>query len=809
MPTTAQNKKNEQGINVLDLLSYLLSKWKWYALSLSICCGYTIYKYNKDPLVYYRTATILIKDPSNKNVQGGLDRFDNIINKVNLSNELLQFRSKNLMREVVMRLHTDVDYQIKKRFRMEELYHYSPVTVDFCNVMPERYISFDLTIQSQGKAKLENIAGINGAKNTYLVGINDSIVFDTETIKIFPSDQMDKSWIGRTIRVTKSPVSAKVGYFLGNFSVRQESGGSSMLQLSMTDGIGIRAEDMLNTIITVYNEQALNDKNQISVNSSIFINERLKIIEAELGGVEDELLEYKRRNNIVNISTTTNQYLNKYSSLSDDIVEYETQLKVAQFMKQYLADPTKSSELIPANSGIDDGEIEKQISQYNTLKLKRDHLIVDSSSRNPVVNELNKSMRDLRQSIIRAIDNKMVSINMKRQDAIREQNYAEQRVFDMPAKERGMLSIERQQSIKESLYLYLLNKREENALAQAMAENNARVIDSAQGGSMPISPERNKLMLLGILLGLTIPSVVFLFIMFLDTKIHSRKDLHGKTNIPFLGEVPFDEEHKKRSKKHGGILQRLAQDSDENDNGMTREAFKILRTNMAFMGRKITGKSITITFTSFNEGAGKTFIASNLGLSLADSKKKVIMVDLDIRKRSLSHLFSHQRNIGVTNYLADESIQLGDIIHHSDVHDNLDIIYGGHAAPNPAELLMDNRLDTMIEELKKRYDYIIADNVPVGIVADATISNRISDLTLFVVRSGKLDRRQIPDLESLYSEGKLRNMAIVLNGVDPKYRGYGYRYGYGYGYGYGYRYGYGYGEKKKKKKNPILKILGL
>lgn len=181
------------------------------------------------------------------------------------------------------------------------------------------------------------------------------------------------------------------------------------------------------------------------------------------------------------------------------------------------------------------------------------------------------------------------------------------------------------------------------------------------------------------------------------------------------------------------------------------------------------------------------------------------MVDLDIRKRSLSHLFSHQKHLGVTNYLADTSVMLDDVIYHSNIHENLDIIFGGHAAPNPAELLMDSRLDEMMEELKTRYDYIIADNVPVGIVADATISNRISDITLFVVRSGKLDRRQIPDMEMLYSEGKLKNMAIVLNGVDPKYRGYGYRYGYGYGYGYGYKYGYGYGEKRKKKKKSWLK----
>ncbi len=353
--------------------------------------------------------------------------------------------------------------------------------------------------------------------------------------------------------------------------------------------------------------------------------------------------------------------------------------------------------------------------------------------------------------------------------------------------------------------MYQLNKREENALAQTMIDNNARVIDPAEGSSMPISPERNKIMALGFLLGLAFPSVVFLFIMFMDTKIHSRKDIQGKTNIPFLGEIPYDEEQSRKKKDSFMHLPALIRNDEDTGKSISTESFKILRTNMQFMGKR--DKVQVITFTSFNEGAGKTFISSNLGMSLAESKKKVIMIDMDIRKRSLSHLLSHKKHIGLTNYLADDTIELDEIIFQSDKHENMDIIFGGHAAPNPAELLMDKRLDEMIEELRTRYDYIIADNVPIGIVADAAITNRISDLTIFVVRSGKLDRRQIPDMETLYNEGKIKNMAIVLNGVDPKYRGYGYRYGYGYGYGYGYHYGYGE-EKRKKKKNIFSKILG-
>ena len=359
----------------------------------------------------------------------------------------------------------------------------------------------------------------------------------------------------------------------------------------------------------------------------------------------------------------------------------------------------------------------------------------------------------------------IVGINMKRNDARSRQEQAQARFTTVPTKERQMLSIERQQKIKEALYMFLLNRREENALSQAMADNNARTIDSVDGPAGPISPVRNRILLLGVLVGLAVPGVVFLMILFMDTRVHSRKDLKGAVSIPFLGEVPQDKEAAKAGVAVG------------EEDGMLAESFRILRTNMTFMVKKDKPMQV-VTFTSFNEGAGKTFISRNLAMSLVLTRKRVVLVDLDIRKGTLSRHF-HKHPVGVTNYLADDSIRLDDIIHTDGKFDNLDIISSGTVAPNPAELLMDERLDTMVEELRQRYDYIIVDNVPVGIVADATITNRISDLTIFVVRAGRLDRRLLPDMEELYRDNKLRNMAIILNGVGPHRRGYGYGYGYG------------------------------
>ena len=436
-------------------------------------------------------------------------------------------------------------------------------------------------------------------------------------------------------------------------------------------------------------------------------------------------------------------------------------------------------DLIPANTGISDMNIESQISQYNAARLKRDKLIDDSSEKNPVVEELNNSLHAMKQSIIRAVDNMIVSLNVKRTDAQNREYRAQARVSSIPKKERQMISIERQQKIKEALYLFLLNRREENALSQAMADNNARIIDSAEGGNAPISPDRNKIILLGVVVGLGLPTVVFLMIMFMDTRVHGRKDIEGAVSIPYLGEIPIDKE--KKASKEG-------ESTDDGDN-IVSEAFRILRTNMNFLTRKAQQMQV-ITFTSFNEGAGKSFISYNLAMSLVRAKKKVVIVDLDVRKATLTHRLCQHRT-GVTNYLSDDSVTVDSIIQKQDY---FDIVAAGPIAPNPAELLMDERLDELIAELRKRYDYVIADSVPIGIIADAAIANRIADLTIFVVRAGRLDKRQLPDLEKLYKDKKLNNMALVLNGVNPKHHGYGYGYGYGYGH-----YGYGHGKQKKKK----------
>lgn len=770
-----QNRNDE--VNVMDILLYLASKWKWFLLSVIVFVGLAWLKYSSTPQVFFRSATVIIKDPSNKIASAGLDRYDNYINKVNVANEILQFRSRKLMREVVKRVNADVDYQVKDGLLMSELYTKSPVRVTFPELQDWEYVSLKVTPLSKFLVRVVERVDGEDAKEL-IVDFGDTVNVAGVRMLVTPTNYYSKEWFGEPVFVTRNPISSVVARYQGGLGIRQEEDEASILTLSLKDSSPARAEDVLNTLISVYNEEAINDKNQVAINTAEFINERLIIIESDLGGVESDLESFKKANNIVDLNSAAGMYVNQSQQYNSDVLELDTQLRLADYIKEYLTDPKRDIDLIPSNTGISDMKIEGQISQYNAAKLRRDKLIEDSSERNPVVEELNNSLNAMKQSIIRAVDNMIVSINVRRNDALARESRARVRVASIPTKERQMLSIERQQKIKESLYLFLLNKREENALSQAMVDNNARVIDGASGPSGPISPDRNKYILLGLLLGLAVPGTVFLMIMFLDTKIHSRKDIKGKLSIPFVGDVPLDKDEESSS---------------------VEEAFKIVRTNMAFMSKKDHPVQAIMT-TSMGEGDGKTFISRNLAKSYVAAKKSVVLLDLDIRKGTLSTFFGGH-HVGVTNYLADPSLTLDDIIHHDKEVEGLDVISSGTHAPNPAELLMDERLDELFAELRKRYEFIIADSVPVGMVADATIAGRIADMTIFVVRAGRLDRRQLPDLETMYEEKKLRNMAIILNGADFSHKGYGYGYGYCYGYGYGYGYRYGYGNSKKGKKH--------
>jgi capsular exopolysaccharide synthesis family protein len=458
--------------------------------------------------------------------------------------------------------------------------------------------------------------------------------------------------------------------------------------------------------------------------------------------------------------------------------------------------------MIPANTGLDDPNLEVAINQYNELVMRRDELIAASSVESPAVNKIENSMVLQRNNVLGLIQNLQNSLELKRNDLTRREEASVRKYAAMPGKAREMMEIERQQSIKEALYIFLLNKREENALSQAMADDNIRAIDPAVAWYSPSYPNKMKVVILSVLVGLLVPIVILIARLFLDTKIRTRKEIEENIDVPFLAEIPFNRELRRFIWKDKYRLKGSKEPSpfvyEGTSHSVFTEAMRMMCTNLAFLDPDCV-LPMVIGITSYSSHSGKTFIVANMAACLADAQKRVVVVDADMRKRSLSgELGLKHKTAGLSNYLYDLDLQLEDIL-HKDVKPGIDFIPAGSTPPNPGELLSRPRFDELVKQLRGLYDYILIDGVPVQMLSEPLIVNRVVDCNLFVLRSGQLDRRILPQLDELNENRHLTNMAIVFNGPEVKRRrGWGFgTYGYGYGYGYGNAYN-DYNEDDKK-----------
>ena len=722
---TRWSEENSE-LNLWDLLQVLKANWYWFLLSVIVCLGAAYVYLLQAPRVYTRAASVLIKDERRSSRTISTYGFSDLNNMLgiprNVDNEVIVFKSYRLMEKVARRLRLDISYTEKRGLRTVELYRQSPVTLSFPDA--EEAQSFSLTVMplSKDKVRLFNFVTTNSAgevvevEKPQDVALNDTVNTPVGRVVVQPSLYYADTYYNREIRVRKSNLQGVATGYQRALVSDLAAEYATIVNLSLSDVSISRAEDVLNTLIAVYNEDAIEDKNRITVNTSEFIAERLVIIEQELGSVDADIETFKREHQLTDITSETGMYLQNTSQFRKEGLSLENQLSVAQYIRNYLSDPQKALDLIPANT-ITDMTVEQQISAYNEMLLKRDNLIRNSSDKNPVVMDLNNSLSAMKQTIIRSVDNLIASLRISIKNVQAQEDQLQRRIAAVPSQQKYVLTVERQQKIKEELYLYLLNKREENALAQAMTESNTRILDAAHGSNMPISPKSQMVMLAAFVIGCCIPAGIIWLLFSMDTKVHTRKDVQDATTIPFLGEVPMQNKKEK---------DRLVVRSGSRD--AVSEAFRIIRTNMDFMRVKVKNLQV-VMFTSMNAGAGKTYISSNLATSLVLAHKKVVLVDLDIRKSTLSK-HGNRMQKGVTNYLSDKVESLDEIITKNELFDGLDLIHAGPIPPNPAELLLSDRLDQLIAELRQRYDYIIVDNVPAGIVADATIVNRVADLTI-------------------------------------------------------------------------------
>lgn len=789
-------------IRIQDIFSLFLSNWYWFLLSLFITIGATVVYLLTTPPVYTRFASILIKEDSKGSGISGSEgnAFSDLGMfkvKTNVNNEMISIKSPAVIQEVVRRLHLNVIYQSEGRFHRETLYGTTlPITVEFKKLADNDELRLKLRLTASKEITVSDIT-LNGQKigngAVYKGKIGKPIKTAIGELTVTATNYYTENQ--SDIYVTRSGILNSVTMCKNNLTVLQNDENSTIIDLSYSDVNTQRAEDVLNMLISVYNENWVKDKNQIAYSTSQFIDERLEVIEKELGNVDNDISSYKSRHLVPDIQAASSMYMAQASEASAQIQELNNQLYIARYLRNIVG-RSGGYQLLPANLGTSTPAIDRDVSEYNDLVLQYNSLLASSSADNPFVMEIETKLKALRSSIVHSIDNQINALNTQLLSSQNTKMQSTAQIASNPGQAKYLLSVERQQKVKESLYLFLLQKREENELSQAFTAYNTRVITPPTGSLAPTSPERRNLLLLALLVGLALPATILFLKENLNTKVRGRKDIEHMT-IPFIGEIPLYGQTGKWNKKKGETEEYNTVLVKAKSRNLINEAFRVVRSNMEFMaGGESTNKVVMLT--SVNPGSGKTFLTINMAASFAIKERHAIAIDLDMRRASLSK-YAGSPALGIANYLNESVMDWRTLVVNNEQNSYLDIIPVGTIPPNPAELLYSPRLQKMIEELRQKYEIIFIDCPPYEVVADTSIISKWADMTVFVIRAELLEREMLPVIEEYYTEKKFKNMSILLNGTTSGIGRYGYRrYGY-HRYGYHYGYGYGYHEEDKKQ----------
>lgn len=781
---TPVGKPADDFIRIQDLWSMFVPKWYWFAISLFITLTIAVLYLLSTPPIYTRTAAILVKDNSKSSSStSAMNDFSDLgifKSNTNINNELLTLKSPTLMTEVVNRLGLNETFTIRKGLKNVDLYKVSPVTITFCDKI-EVPLSFTIKFSSKEAFAISELE-ISGEDigETLSAQMGDSIQTSAGIMIVSPTQEFTDAFIGTSIRYVRGSVRAAVDTYSNALVAELGNEDATIINLSINDTSIRKAEDILNTLIEVYNENWIRDKNQIAVSTSQFISDRLGVIESELGHVDENISSYKSEHLLSDVQAASSLYMAQSAENNKELSTLNNQLSTAQYIRREL-NTKQLDQTLPANSGIVSANIETQISEYNNLVLDRNRLIANSSEKNPLVKNMASSLQSMQRTIIQSVDNLIVSLNTQIRSLRRQEEATTNRLASNPNQAKYLLSVERQQKVKEELYLYLLQKREENELSQAFTAYNTRLITAPRGSMFPTAPRKMNILLVAFAVGLLVPAVGIFMKENMNTKVRGRKDLEN-LSIPFIGEIP---QYSGTKKKWWEFKHRKRQDMkiivvNEGNRNIINEAFRVLRSNMDFMASKDNNQHVFV-LTSFNPGSGKSFLAINIAISFAIKKKKILVIDGDLRHRTVSS-YVDSPNKGLSDYLNNQIEDWKEIIVSYKGYTNLHILPIGTIPPNPTELLEDSKLSMLIEALRPEYDYIFIDCPPVDIVADAQIIEKWADRTIFVVRSGLLDRSMLSELENMYTGKRFKNLSMILNGTESTGGRYGYRYGYHYGY---------------------------
>ena len=762
------DETSDVSVNLNEQLHKYLLHWKWIVagalLSLSIAYIYLRYEVPQ----YGTTTTILIKDDKKGGVTE-MDAFNDLFilgaKKSNLENEIEILKSRKLSQNVVSQLQLQVTYYTEGRILSPELYSKSPIEVYFTEAASnyqQKDTSFYYKPINKDSFQLLDVANENAKTYRY----SDTIRTTLGPIQLLKKNR--KSTTSGSILIRFRPVKSVANSFKNRLQVTNLGEKTSILQLTLVDPLPEKGSDYLNALVVQFNEDALADKNLIAKNTQEFINERLDIITEELTVVEKSAEAFKKDNRLTDLVSDAGLNLGTSSAYEKAIVENEKDLRVVDFMQAALKKNTYE-ETLPTNIIPSESSGSSNIQVYNQLVLERKKLLQSTSATHPSIVNYNQQLEGLKNIITESLQNLRSTLQITRSELAKQGQKYNSKVSEVPTLDRKYRSIDRQQNIKEALYLYLRQKQEETAISLAVTSPKAKVLDSPYGVGK-VSPQSQKIYLIALLLGLLVPIGILYIITLLDTKIHTRNDVEKALSIPYLGDIPTSDEEK-------AII------TSESRSAIA-ESFRIVLTNLEFMLAQVEEKRAkTIFVTSTIPKEGKTFISVNLASTLASYGKKVLLVGMDLRHPKIGQYIKLSNSTGVSNYLSSDKVALEAIQYKQKSYADFWVMPSGIIPPNPAELLNSKKITTLFDSLKEQYDYIIVDTAPVSLVTDTLLISKYADVVLYVIRANYLKKHSLDVPKSMSKQEKLPNMAVLLNGTDPV-RSYGYGYGYGaYGYG--------------------------
>ncbi len=794
-----EGQEENSFFNLQTIMQAIILNWKWFVLSLIICLGAAAIYLRYTPRIYQSFAKLLIKEEDNRRGRNSLLYSSNLgmmSNSTGIENEMEILSSLKLAEQTVKDLKLYVKYTTEGRVRDMIIYKNQPISIDLDPAHLEKLQSpISMVIQRIG-----NSYQVTGSYNTSVEGKGWQTFNIDKKISQLPSTIVTKAGIlsfmnesagsmkdGQSFKVSILPPKSVAAGYRGAFSVAQNDKSTSIALLGVKDEVPTRATDYLKQLVICYNRQANMDKNEVARNTEAFINSRLEKISEELGATEGQLESYKKRNRMVDQTMNAGQAMQNANEYDQKLAEANTQVALLNSVQESMSQPSNQYQTLPANVGISDATVNGLISKYNEIALERKRLLRSASETSPTVTPLTSQLDDLNNSIHRAMAQAKKGLQIQRNNVASQYGKYQGQLTASPEQERMLTQIGRQQDVKSGLYLMLLQKREENSISLAATADKGILIDEPANGGQ-VSPNRQLIFLIALLLGLGIPALILFLTNFFRYRIEGHDDVAKLTTLPILADVAVASD---TAKTKADIV------VHENQNNQMEEIFRSMRTNLQFMLKE---NQKVILFTSSTSGEGKTFNASNLAVSFALLGKKVIIVGLDIRKPRLAELFEiNDHHHGITMLLTKEHPNWEEIqsqILPSGVNNNLDLLMSGPIPPNPAELIARPSLDIIINILKEKYDYILIDSAPVGLVTDTLQIARVADATVYMCRADYTPKESFGLINSLANEKKLPNMSIVINGIDMSKKKYGYYYGYGrYGkYGRYGRYGGKYGK---------------